>query len=229
MKALLYVSLLAVATPTLVFGQGRFSVSAIISPTQRKLDVISKFYDSTPDVSSARVIANDKGGTVGLTANYQFHRNWSVSSGLWYNRSTGHMDFQAFKNEIAYDPEPTRRTIYNNLQLPVLINFSPSKPRLSPYLSTGLVFNMNYRSAIGPYPNANDLTVARSNEVTTNVLVGLGAQYRINSRWSVIVQPTALYRLQKLKSKSNGYLMRHEYGHYRDWQVGVQAQVKYTF
>ncbi|GAB3912123.1 hypothetical protein GCM10028803_54880 [Larkinella knui] len=229
MKALPIALLLVVASSTLVFGQGRFSLSATISPTQRKLDVISNFYSSNDDVSSAKVIANDKGGTVGLTANYQFHRNWSVSSGLWYNRSTGHLDFQAFRNGVAYEAEPTRRAEYNNLQLPVLINFSPSKHRLSPYLSTGLVFSMNYRKAIGPYQNTTDLTVAHSSKVNTNVLVGLGAQYRINSRWSIIVQPTVLYQLQKLKSKPTGYPMQHDFSHYRDWQVGVQAQLKYTF
>ena len=229
MKAFYSSFVLVIITSTLTFSQGRFSLSATLSPTQRKLDYRMTIYDSSPNVSGANAIAKDHGGTIGLMANYQFHRNWSVSSGLWYNRSKGHLDFQAFQNNAAVDAEPTRRMTLNNLQLPVLINFSPTKHRLSPYLSTGLVFNMNYKSLISPYPGSIEPGIARSKDINTNVMVGIGAQYRINSRWSLIVQPTVLYRLENLKKNSDqGYPIQFR-SRFRDWQLGVQAQLKYTF
>lgn len=229
MKTLFYTIILVVATSTLSFSQGRFSLSATLSPTQRNLEYRLKVYDSSPDISGANVHAKDHGGSVGLMAHYQFHRNWSVSSGLWYNRSKGYLDFQAFRNNDLFEPEPTRQMTLNNLQLPVLINFSPSKHRLSPYLSTGVVFSMNYKSLISPYPGSVEPGVARSEDINTHVLLGIGAQYRINSRWSLIVQPTAMYRLENLKKKADqGYPIQFR-SRFRDWQFGVQAQLKYTF
>lgn len=230
MKAFLYSFLLLVTTSTLGFGQGRFSISATLSPTQRKLDYRTGIQDSSPNSYGTTIIAKDQGGTLGLTATYQFHPNWSVSSGLWYNRSTGYQDFQAFRNNEAVGAEPTRRTTLNTVQLPVLINFSPSKHRFSPYLSTGLVFNMNYRSKIGNYFNSTvEPAITHSSQINTHILLGLGAQYRINPRVSLIVQPTALYKLDYLGQGSAPAYASHYSRRVRDWQLGVQAQLKYTF
>ncbi|RRB07830.1 outer membrane beta-barrel protein [Larkinella rosea] len=229
MKAFYYSLVLVMTTSTFAYSQGRFSLSATLSPTWRNLDYRMTIHDSSPDVSGANVLAKDHGGTVGLMANYQFHRNWSVSSGLWYNRSKGYMDFQAFRTNTTIEAEPTRQMTLNHLQLPVLINFSPTKNRLSPYLSTGLVFNMNYQSRISPFPGSNEAGVTHSKEINTHALVGVGVQYRISSRWSVIVQPTAMYRLGSLKNNSDhGYPLQIQ-SRNRDWQFGVQVRLKYTF
>lgn len=226
MRTFFYACFLLITFSTFAVGQGRFSLSATVSPTLRRMDVTSHSYDSFPNGTSYsyNTKAEDQGGTVGLMAHYQFRPKWSVSSGLWYNRSSGHLDFQSYKNGNAYAPEPTRRTVLNTLQLPVLINFAPSNRRLSPYFSTGVVLSMNYRSAISPGYMNSETMFTHSSALRTNVLLGLGAHYRINANWALIVQPTALYRLNDLKPDT-----RQEFTHFRDWQVGVQAQLKYTF
>ncbi len=209
----LFVSLL-VATTTV--GQGRFSIAPTLSPSYQHLNWTSQFENG----NGARGAQSMTGISAGLTAAYAFTPVWSVSAGLLYNRSAGDTHYDNF----TYITTQARR--YENWQLPLLLNYTLSARRLSPYFSAGLLANHTFRTT-------NPTTMVRTYHNIDNGLtftfslygmVGMGICYRVTPKLALIVQPTAAYRLN---APSKGSLL--SYTRWNEYLYGLQTQLKYTF
>ncbi|GAB2569015.1 outer membrane beta-barrel protein [Spirosoma areae] len=216
MKAILFFCTL-LAYPLLIspatFGQGRFAISATVSPIYRSLDGRSQIQNFGAEFSGRY-----SGFTTGLTVQYALHPNWSISSGLWYNQVKGDVNFQSFNGAAVSPAEPVRTETLRAVQVPLLLHYSPSVRRLSPYLSAGFLLTDNYRRT-----SVNNLTgreyVDKEWGARLHVLIGAGVQYRLSPKVSLIVQPTATYQLGRPDPS---------YTRFQDVQFGLQTQVKFT-
>ncbi|WP_018619283.1 outer membrane beta-barrel protein [Spirosoma luteum] len=200
----------SVLTTTITVGQGRFSVAATVTPGFHNLDF------SLGDVNLASGSQSYRGLSLGLIAYYAFTPKWSLSAGLLHTRFSGDSRFENASGVTTYSRQ------LQSFQVPVLLNFTPSSHRLSPYLSAGLLTNYNYRiTANGTQTNQK---IDAPNALTTYAMIGIGAHYRITPRLALIVQPTAAYRLNK---PSSGYPLN--YTRFNDYLFGLQTQLKFTF
>jgi hypothetical protein len=197
--------IVSVLTTTITVGQGRFSIAATVTPGFHNLDF------SLGEVSVASGSQSYRGLSLGLTAYYAFTPKWSLSMGLLHTRFSGDGRFENVAGVTTYSSQ------VQNLQIPVLLNFTPSSHRLSPYLSAGLLTNYNYRTTV------NGIQINRkideSNAVTTYAMIGFGAHYRITPRLALIVQPTAAYGLKSYPT----------YTRFNDYLFGLQTQLKFIF
>jgi hypothetical protein len=209
----LFVSLL-VATTTV--GQGRFSIAPTLAPTYHYSNWASQFENKDASIGSE----STTGISAGLTASYAFTPKWSLSAGFLYNRSSGNSRFDNFMN-ISTQARQTE-----SLQLPLLLNYTSSTRRLSPYFSVGLLANYTYRTT---NPNTMVSTYHRIDEGTVSTfslygMAGMGVSYRVTPKLTLIVQPTAAYRLN---GPSKGYPI--SYTRWNEYLYGLQTQLKYTF
>lgn len=208
-------------TLTSAFGQGRFSVAPTVSPGYRNLNYVGQI----PSLD-ARLSGSSSGQifSAGLTAHYALNQRWSVSVGLLYHRFNS--------DDKSESTSPTaliriaRTVAYENLQLPVLINYTASTRRLSPYLSAGVLVNYTFRSTFTGAINGvmttirNDRKLDDPRAVLVQPMIGIGAQYRFTPAISLIVQPTAAYEL----GSPDEY-----YTTFQNYQLGLQTQLKFTF
>ena len=197
-------------TTTIAVGQGRFSIAATVTPGFHTVDF------TLGEVNVASGSQSYRGLSLGLTAYYAFTPKWSVSVGLLHSRFSGDSRFENFAGVTTYSRQ------LQNFQVPVLVNFTPSSHRLSPYLSAGLLTNYTYRvTTNGSQANQK---IDAPNALTTYAMIGIGAHYRITSRLALIVQPTAAYRLNKPAS-----IYPLNYTRFNDYVFGLQTQLKFTF
>lgn len=207
-------------TLTSAFGQSRFSIAPTVSPGYQSLSYRAQFTNSDFRWSSS---SSGQTFSAGLTAHYALSQHWSVSLGLLYNRSNSNSKFEYISPTTFMGS--ARTAVNENLQLPVLINYTVSNRRLSPYLSAGVLLNYNFRSS---FTDAiSGVTTIKSNRklddpraVLVQPMIGIGAQYRFTPAISLIVQPTAAYEL----GKPSDY-----YTTFRNYQLGLQTQLKFTF
>lgn len=126
----------------------------------------------------------------GPTVRYSVGSKWDVSAGLLYN--------------IASLNDGGRRYTDDYVRLPVLFNYRLSYKRLSPYVSVGASFSNEYQ-------------FANNRGIKTNALLGLGANYRLGPKASLLVQPTVSYLVNRPKDQN-------EFDKYYFYQIGLQAQ-----
>lgn len=215
----LFVLISSLTTLTSTFGQGRLSLAPTVSVGYRNLDYVLRFPGSTP---SATVSGSYQTITGGLTAHYELSKHWSVSAGLLYNRYKGDDNLRSFSAASPVQ-ESVRAITSENLQLPVLINYTGSSRRLSPYLSAGALLNYAYQTAYtdnGGSTRQSRSTLSDPNALRVQAMVGVGVQYRLSPAMSLIVQPTATYELGKRSG---------DYSTHRVYNVGLQTQLKFTF
>lgn len=197
--------IVGVLTTTIAAGQGRFSLAATATPGLQNLNF------SLGEVDVANGSQSYRGLSLGLTAHYAFTPKWSLSVGLLHTRFSGDSRFENASGVTTYSRQLQR------FQVPVLLNYTPSSHRLSPYLSAGLLTNYNYRTtANGMQTNQR---IDAPNALTTYAMIGIGAHYRITPRLALIVQPTAAYGLKS----------RPAYTRFNDYLFGLQTQLKFTF
>lgn len=142
--------------------------------------------------------------SVGLMARYRFAAQWDVSIGALYYRDANHNknlpgpygDFAPF--------------ISKGWQLPLLVNYRLTDRRLSPYVSTGAIF-----------ARSNTFT---ERPITTDGVVGVGLNYRLDAGSSVLVQPTASYSFYRPASDAVYTLT-----HYSSYSLGLQTQLIWSF
>ena len=131
----------------------------------------------------------------GPTARYSIGSKWDVSAGLLYN--------------IVSQYDGGRRYTDDYVRLPVLVSYRLSHKRLSPYASIGASFSNEYQ-------------FANNGSIKTNALVGLGANYRLSSKVSLLVQPTVSYLVNRPKDRG---LFQIEFDKYYFYQMGLQTQL----
>ncbi len=208
-----FVSLLITTTTV---GQSRFSIAPTISPTYQHLSWASQFDNKDAALGSE----STTGISAGITTSYAFTAKWSLSAGLLYNRSSGNSSFDNFMNTSTLARQN------ESLQLPLLLNYASSTRRLSPYFSVGLLANYTYRTT-NPTTMVSSFHKIDEGTVSTFSLygmVGMGVSYRVTPKLTLIVQPTAAYRLN---GPSKGSPI--SYTRWNQYLYGVQTQLKYTF
>ncbi len=185
---------------TFSIAQSRFSVA----PTYWFTNGIYKYQvrllsDPVAGISDYSGYSNS--ASFGLMTRYHFQTKWSISVGMLYDRSVSHLRA----------PQYNTVTLYSEyIQLPIFVNYRLTTNRLSPYFSVGAFFEKNI-------PNAKD-------PFKTNVLLGVGIDYRITSKLSLLVQPTASYLLYK---PADSDLIK--YDKFNSYKAGVQAQAIWHF
>lgn len=210
----LFISLL-VATSTM--GQGRFSIAPTISPSYQHINWVLKYENA----NAAKGSESTTGISAGLTASYAFTSKWSLSAGFLYNRSSGDTHFDNF---IA--PASTNSYRYQNWQLPLLLNYTSSTHRLSPYFSAGLLANHCF---LVTNPNTMHSSYNKIDNGLTYTfslygMVGMGVHYRVTPKLALIAQPTIAYRINP---PSGGYSF--VYSPWNEYSLGLQTQLKFTF
>lgn len=136
----------------------------------------------------------------GLTTRYHFTPKWDVSVGIFYYRNTNHI-----KSPQGPYGEFTPFTS-QGWQLPVLVNYRLTDRRLSPYFSTGAIFTRNRTFTERP--------------ITTDGVLGVGLNYRIDSGLSLLLQPTGSYSFYRPASNPSLTLT-----HYNSYSLGLQVQL----
>ncbi len=197
--------IISVFTTTITVGQRRFSVAATVTPGIHNLNFL------LGEVDIAKGSHSYRGLSLGLTAYYAFTPKWSLSAGLLHTRFSGDSRFANASGVTTFSRQ------LQSYQVPVLVNYTPSSRRLSPYLSVGLLTNYNYRVTVNGIQT--NQKIGAPDALTTYAMIGIGAHYRITPRLSLIVQPTAAYGLKS----------RPAYTRFNDYLFGLQTQLKFTF
>ena len=156
---------------------------------------------SDPRMSVSDFSGYSNGSSVGLTSHYYFSEKWSFSVGILYNKSTSHVNSPQI-GDVSLQSE--------HIQLPASVNYRLSTRRLSPYFSAGFFLEKNRSLTNDPFK--------------TNAVVGAGLDYRVNSKFSLLVQPTGSYLLYK---PSNSSLI--VYNSFNSYKLGVQVQTVWHF
>lgn len=154
-------------------------------------------YDGLDTKSSG----NSTGSSVGLTAHYNFSQKWDLSVGAFYNKTISHLKTSQI-DDIRLATE--------YIQFPVLINYRLSDRRLAPYFSAGAIFEKSKSANSGP--------------IRTSAALGVGLDYKINSRLSWLIQPTASYLLYKPDNTT-----LYQFNNYNSYRIGIQTQLLIHF
>jgi hypothetical protein len=203
MKFLLLSVGLFIASLSLVMAQSRVS----IAPTYWfNYNPYSYRINATFNSSTLRSLVSGHAlvSSVGLTARYRFTPHWDVSAGALYYRNTDRI-----KAPLGPYGESTPFTS-EGWQFPVLINYRLNDHRLSPYFSAGATFARSRTFTARP--------------LTTDGVVGVGVNYRINPGLSLLVQPTASYSFYRPASDPF-----YTYAKYLSYSLGVQTQLIWHF
>lgn len=215
------IALLGFST-TLCFGQQKLLVSATVAPTLSHTNYTYRyFYPNSDGQIVEPVYINGirwaTGYSAGLSVLYAYAPGWSVSSGLWYQQLTTRQARQTISGEGT-------TTIHNRVvRLPLLLNYASSTKRLSPYFSFGLLTDI---------PMTSRVVVTRSGESTQylklesstrpilHLLVGIGGQYQLSKRYTLMVQPVWTYKFGQIGGAST---------YNSSFEVSLLTQLAYTF
>lgn len=191
----------------LFFACGFFLVATALSVAQSRVSVAPTYWyaygkysyqtHSLYDGSNAQLSGHTIASSVGLTARYHFKPKWDLSVGLLYNSNSSHL-----KTPQSDDIQLTSRYI----QLPILVNYRLSDRPLSAYISAGAFLSKSKTFSDEP--------------VKSNALIGVGLDYRLNSKLSLLLQPTASYLLYKPASNT-----LFQYNNYNSYSFGLQTQL----
>jgi len=203
MKTALLVALLFSASVTLLSAQSRVS----IAPTYWfNYNPYSYQINHTFNGSTTQTLASghDVVSSVGLTVRYHFTPQWDVSLGGLYYRDTNHA--KTPKSPYGEFAPFTSK----GWQVPVMVNYRLTEHRLSPYFSTGAVFT-----------KSNTFT---GRPLTTDGVVGVGLNYRVDSGLSILLQPTASYSFYRPASDAS-----FSFTEYSSYSLGIQTQLVWRF
>lgn len=201
---------------TLLLSWGLLLLTAASSLAQSRVSIAPTYwFNYNPYSYQARMTYNGSStqfqsfghnliSSFGLTARYQFTPQWDVSVGVLYYRSADHI-----KSPLGPYGEPAPFTS-KGWQLPVLVSYRLTTHRLSPYFSGGAIFTQSKTFTARP--------------ITTDGVVGIGLNYRIDSGLSLLLQPTASYSFYRPASDAF-----YQVADYSSYNLGVQAQAIWQF
>lgn len=177
-----------------VLGQSRFS----IAPTTGFVySTYSYQTHSIRDGSTFDARGHSNASSVGLNVRYHLDTKWAVSFGLLYNH---------INSAVQGSPITTTNFSGDKILFPVLANYRFSNKRLSPYFSIGPLFSKN---------KSDD-----SEPIKLNGLIGIGIDYQIRPKYSLLLQPTVSYLLSKPNSTAV-----YSFDKFQSYQFGLQAQL----
>lgn len=200
MKVTLLLTLLFSVSVTLLSAQSRVSIAPTYwfnyNPYSYQLAIIGTVSTVRSQISQYNLVSS-----LGLTARYQVSPHWDVSTGVLYYSQ------KAYINIPSVGSVPFTSTGW---QLPLLLNYRLTTRRLSPYFSAGVLFAKSKTFTQAP--------------IRTDAIVGVGVDYRFNSNWSLLVEPTANYSFERLVNEDT-----FQYSNYRSYSIGVQTQLIWHF
>lgn len=142
--------------------------------------------------------------SVGLTVRYYFTPHWDISAGTFYYRNADHIESPSGPYG-EYTP-----FISKGWQMPILMNHRLTDSRLSPYFSVGAILAKSKTFTERP--------------ITTDGVIGIGLDYRINSGVSILIQPTASYSFYRPASDAF-----YTFSQYTSYSFGVQTHLIWHF
>jgi hypothetical protein len=159
------------------------------------------------NIESIRFSENSHGSAFGLNAHYAISPQWDLSIGLLAVGLASNAKYYCSQLNQTFSQK--QQTDY--AQLPVLINYRLSPKRLAPYLSVGALFSNQHLTA-------NEIGIK------TSALVGIGIDYRLSPKLSLLVQPTVSSSLTRPKGDA-----ANQFNSYHSYLVGLQTQLKWRF
>ncbi len=204
------------------FGQPTLSVSATISPTLSRTNYQNRYFYPESDGQIVEPVYMHgsrwaSGYSAGLSFLYTYAPGWSVSSGIWY----GQLTTRQARQPTAGDGTTMLRS--RAIRIPILLNYASSRQRLTPYFSFGVLTDIPVSSRVvvtRSGQSTQHLRLERSKRPVFHLLVGAGAQYRLNRHCTLMAQPAWTYKLGQLGEASTND---------SSFEVGLLTQVAYTF
>ena len=148
---------------------------------------------------------------------YTYAPGWSFSSVIWYQQLTTRQARQTAAGEGT-------TTVHDRVvRIPLLLNYASSTKRLSPYFSFGLLTDIPIPSRVVVTrmgQSTQYLRLDNSHRPIFHLLVGAGAQYQLNRRYTLMTQPVWTYKFGQLGG-ANTYDSSFE--------VSLLTQIAYSF
>lgn len=203
-------------------GQSRFSLSVNAAP-------IWNFYDTRATI----LVPGGSGGletldfatkghgfsySFGLLGRYHLSPRWSVAAGVWGVRDVSSTLDLTQNGQTVTINNFLGRQVFVDYRVPLLINYQPSRHRLSPYLTAGATANIDGPRYIDL--GTGPVRVRLDKAVTFTPLLGLGAAYRLSDQFTLIAQPTVQLEFPRGNT---------DYQRYRVYALSLQTQVLYAF
>ena len=207
----------------LALGQQKLSVSATVAPGLDYTNYHGRYLypESDGQLVEPVFLAGSRwswGYSAGVSVLYTYQPGWSVSSGIWFHQVTT----RQARQPIAGEGTVTLRS--RTLRIPLLLNYSPFRQRLSPYFSFGFLTDFQILSRV---------IVTRTGESTQNLrlkpliprpvfhgLLGAGATYKLNERYTLMGQPILTYNFGQLGAAGL---------HDTSFELSLLIQAAYTF
>ena len=185
---------------TLLFGQQKLAISATVAPTYSHTFYKSRFFYPNSDGQIVEPIYMSgkrwaPGYSAGLSVLYNYAPGWSVASGIWYQQLTTRQARQTAAGDGT-------TTVHNRaIRIPILLNYASSTKRLSPYFSLGLLTDIPLSArvvVVRAAESTQNLVLENSHSPVFNLMLGAGAKYQLNRRYTLMVQPAWTYQLGQL-------------------------------
>lgn len=207
---------------TVAVGQHKWAISATATPLYEQANYrrLYLYPDSDGQIVEPVFLSGKRsawGYEAGLTLRYTYAPGWSVGTGVWYRQLT-------LRQGRPVDAgEGTTAVRSRAVRVPLLLNYQYSTKRLSPYFSAGVLLDFSMASRVVVTRDGEStqrLRLGTSLGPVFHALLGAGAQYRVNSRYSFIVQPVGTYNLGRFGGS---------YDNNPAYELSLLTQVVYTF
>ncbi|AUD07385.1 porin family protein [Spirosoma pollinicola] len=217
----LLLALLCLPT-TVLLGQQKLSMSVTVAPTLSHTNYNYRFFYPNSDGQVVEPVYMNgprwaNGYSAGLSLLYTYAPDWTVSSGVWFQQVTTRQARQAASGEGTV-------TVHNRIvRIPLLLSYTSSMKRLSPYFSLGLLTDVPIPSRVivtRTGQSTQYLGLENSRRPIFHLLVGAGVQYKLNRRYTLMAQPVWTYKFGQLGGAST---------YDASFEVSMLTQVAYTF
>lgn len=179
-------------------AQSRLSMSVDAAPVYERFGYSSGSTEGVP--------FSTWGARLGTSLHFRLAPRWSVSSGLG-------LEWKGHKR-ATFGNYYTHYTIHS-FKVPLLVHYTLSDKRLSPYFSTGLVWDRIQYSVNSNSKHRESITLLNIlRESQIKYLLGAGVKYRLNDHLFGVVQPTFIYGARRDA---------------RSYQLSLQTQLVFQF
>ena len=166
-------------------AQGRLSLAPTIQFDRGSY--VAKARSNYVHGDEANYMGNTLGYSLGLTAHYYVTDRWDLSLGTLRTQLTDRAEIKLLNPSR---PTGTWTQDYNYYQVPISLNYRSSQKRLGAYISLGAILSNQ--------PIMNNLA-----RVKTSAFVGVGINYQLAPKLSLLLQPTVSYLFSKPKDSTS--------------------------
>ncbi|ADB37480.1 outer membrane beta-barrel protein [Spirosoma linguale] len=206
----------------LCLGQQKLLISATVAPSVSRTNYIHRYYYPNSDGQIVEPVYINgirwaTGYSAGVSVLYNYVPGWSVSSGIWFQQLT--------TRQARQTAAGSRTTTLHNraVRIPLLLNYASSTNRLSPYFSFGLLTDIPLPSRVVVHRTGQStqyLKLETSARPILHLLAGVGGQYQINKRCTLMAQPVWTYKFGQIGGAS---------AYDSSFEVSLLTQIAYTF